>query len=94
MAKIKSVNGHTGMCSSFCNDLMHFVRALNGKCPVSELRFEALTVMCVKITVFCDVMCSSLVHFFLDEILGSAVHRCLDPVLMEGSVVQKICERG
>jgi len=51
-------------------------------------------VVCVKITVFCDVMCSSLVHFFLDEILGNAVHRCSDPVLMEGSVIQKICERG
>ena len=50
--------------------------------------------VCVKITVFSDVMCSSLVHFFLDEILGIAVHRCLDPVLMEGSAVQKICERG
>jgi hypothetical protein len=37
---------------------------------------------------------SSLVHFLLDEILGSAVHRCLDPVLMEPSVVEIICERG
>lgn len=36
----------------------------------------------------------NLVHFLLDEILGSAVHRCLDPVLMEPSVVEIICERG
>lgn len=36
----------------------------------------------------------SLVHFLLDEILGSAVHRCLEPVLMEPSVVDIICERG
>ncbi|GAB1859878.1 Vacuolar protein sorting-associated protein 51 homolog [Camponotus japonicus] len=34
------------------------------------------------------------VHFLLDEILGSAVHRCLEPVLMEPSVVDIICERG
>ncbi|KAG5313476.1 VPS51 protein, partial [Acromyrmex insinuator] len=34
------------------------------------------------------------VHFLLDEILGSAVHRCLDPVLMEPSVVDIICEKG
>lgn len=37
---------------------------------------------------------NSLVHFLLDEILGSAVHRCLEPVLMEPSVVDIICERG
>ncbi|KAK7872847.1 hypothetical protein R5R35_006718 [Gryllus longicercus] len=36
----------------------------------------------------------NLVHFLLDEILGSAVHRCVDPVLMEPSVVEIICERG
>ncbi|XP_068084735.1 vacuolar protein sorting-associated protein 51 homolog [Anabrus simplex] len=36
----------------------------------------------------------NLVHFLLDEILGSAVHRCIDPVLMEPSVVEIICERG
>ncbi|XP_012281352.1 vacuolar protein sorting-associated protein 51 homolog [Orussus abietinus] len=34
----------------------------------------------------------NLVHFLLDEILGSAVHRCLEPVLMEPSVVDIICE--
>ncbi|XP_011058193.1 PREDICTED: vacuolar protein sorting-associated protein 51 homolog [Acromyrmex echinatior] len=36
----------------------------------------------------------NVVHFLLDEILGSAVHRCLDPVLMEPSVVDIICEKG
>ncbi|XP_030746531.1 vacuolar protein sorting-associated protein 51 homolog [Sitophilus oryzae] len=36
----------------------------------------------------------NLVHFLLDEMLGSAVHRCLEPVLMEPSVVDIICERG
>ncbi|XP_034952185.1 vacuolar protein sorting-associated protein 51 homolog [Chelonus insularis] len=36
----------------------------------------------------------NLVHFLLDEILGSAVHRCIEPVLMEPSVVDIICERG
>lgn len=36
----------------------------------------------------------NLVHFLLDEILGSAVHRCLEPILMEPSVVDIICERG
>ncbi|CAG9822027.1 unnamed protein product [Phaedon cochleariae] len=36
----------------------------------------------------------NLVHFLLDEILSSAVHRCLEPALMEPSVVDIICERG
>ncbi|XP_034178880.1 vacuolar protein sorting 51 [Osmia lignaria lignaria] len=36
----------------------------------------------------------NVVHFLLDEILGSAVHRCLEPVLMEPSVVDIICERA
>ena len=36
----------------------------------------------------------SLVHFLLDEIVGSTVHRCLDAVTMEPSVVELICERG
>ncbi|KAJ8975798.1 hypothetical protein NQ317_005180 [Molorchus minor] len=40
------------------------------------------------------VVDENLVHFLLDEILGSAVHRCLEPVLMEPSVVDIICERG
>ncbi|GBM88074.1 Vacuolar protein sorting-associated protein 51 [Araneus ventricosus] len=36
----------------------------------------------------------NLVHVLLDEIMSSAVNRCLDPVLMEPSVVDVICERG
>ncbi|XP_077992479.1 vacuolar protein sorting-associated protein 51 homolog [Glandiceps talaboti] len=36
----------------------------------------------------------NLVHFLLDEIVGSAVHRCMDPVLMEASVIEVICDRG
>ncbi|RWS11457.1 vacuolar protein sorting-associated protein 51-like protein, partial [Dinothrombium tinctorium] len=32
------------------------------------------------------------VHNLLEEVLISAVHRCLDPVMMEMSVVEKICE--
>ncbi|KAG7191141.1 hypothetical protein KM043_007169 [Ampulex compressa] len=36
----------------------------------------------------------NVVYFLLHEILGSAVHRCLEPVLMEPSVVEIICERG
>ncbi|XP_067328690.1 vacuolar protein sorting-associated protein 51 homolog [Anolis sagrei] len=36
----------------------------------------------------------NLVHFLLDEIVGSAAHRCLDPVPMEQSVIEVICERG
>lgn len=36
----------------------------------------------------------NLVYFLLDEILESAVHRCLEPVLMEPSVVDIICERN
>ncbi|XP_032089997.1 vacuolar protein sorting-associated protein 51 homolog [Thamnophis elegans] len=36
----------------------------------------------------------NLVHFLLDEIVGSTAHRCLDPVPMEQSVIEVICERG
>ncbi|XP_068600930.1 vacuolar protein sorting-associated protein 51 homolog [Brachionichthys hirsutus] len=36
----------------------------------------------------------NLVHFLLDEIVGSSAHRCLDPVPMEQSVIEVICERG
>ncbi|XP_026075598.1 vacuolar protein sorting-associated protein 51 homolog [Carassius auratus] len=36
----------------------------------------------------------NLVHFLLDEIVGSAAHRCLDPSPMEQSVTEVICERG
>ncbi|XP_030373774.1 vacuolar protein sorting-associated protein 51 homolog [Scaptodrosophila lebanonensis] len=36
----------------------------------------------------------NLVNYLLDEILGSAVHRCLESVLMEPNAVEIICERG
>lgn len=36
----------------------------------------------------------SLILFLLDEVLGSAVHRCLEPNLMEPNAVEIICERG
>ncbi|CAN7990517.1 unnamed protein product, partial [Ixodes hexagonus] len=36
----------------------------------------------------------NLVHVLLDEIMGSAIHRCFEPILMEPSVVEVICERG
>lgn len=36
----------------------------------------------------------NLVQVLLDEIVGSTVHRCLDAVLMEQSVIDLICERG
>uniref|UniRef100_A0A674APQ3 Vacuolar protein sorting-associated protein 51 homolog n=1 Tax=Salmo trutta TaxID=8032 RepID=A0A674APQ3_SALTR len=36
----------------------------------------------------------NLVHFLLDEIVGSTAHRCLDPTPMEQSVIEVICERG
>lgn len=36
----------------------------------------------------------SLIYFLLDEILSSAVHRCLEPNLMEPNAVEIICERG
>uniref|UniRef100_A0A8C4I3Z5 Vacuolar protein sorting-associated protein 51 homolog n=1 Tax=Dicentrarchus labrax TaxID=13489 RepID=A0A8C4I3Z5_DICLA len=36
----------------------------------------------------------NLVHFMLDEIVGSSAHRCLDPAPMEQSVIEVICERG
>lgn len=36
----------------------------------------------------------NLINFLLDDILGSTVQRCLDPVLMEPSVIEIICERG
>ncbi|XP_032572487.1 vacuolar protein sorting-associated protein 51 homolog isoform X2 [Drosophila sechellia] len=36
----------------------------------------------------------NLVNFLLDEILGSAVQRCLESVLMEPNAVEIICERA
>ncbi|XP_067631677.1 vacuolar protein sorting-associated protein 51 homolog [Eurosta solidaginis] len=36
----------------------------------------------------------NIVNFLLDEILGSAVHRCLESILMEPNAVEIICERG
>ena len=36
----------------------------------------------------------NLVIFLLDEIMTSSAHRCLDPVPMESSVVEVICDRG
>ncbi|KAK3521581.1 hypothetical protein QTP70_014773 [Hemibagrus guttatus] len=36
----------------------------------------------------------NLVHFLLDEIVSSTAHRCIDPVPMEQSVIELICERG
>ncbi|XP_037092492.1 vacuolar protein sorting-associated protein 51 homolog [Pollicipes pollicipes] len=35
-----------------------------------------------------------LLHGLLDEVLGSAIHRCLEPVLMEFSVIEALCDRG
>merc|ERR1712223_599230 len=36
----------------------------------------------------------NLVTFLLDEIMTSSVHRCTDPVPMENSVVDMLCDRG
>jgi len=36
----------------------------------------------------------NLVHFMLDEVVNSTIHRCLDPELMEPSVIEIICERN
>uniref|UniRef100_A0A1A9WJ89 Vacuolar protein sorting-associated protein 51 homolog n=1 Tax=Glossina brevipalpis TaxID=37001 RepID=A0A1A9WJ89_9MUSC len=36
----------------------------------------------------------NLLNFLLEEILGSAVHRCLESTLMEPNAVEIICERG
>jgi hypothetical protein len=36
----------------------------------------------------------NIVYCLLDEIVASTAHRCLDPVPMEPSVVEVICERG
>ncbi|KAK6466417.1 vacuolar protein sorting-associated protein 51-like protein isoform X1 [Huso huso] len=36
----------------------------------------------------------NVVHSLLDEIVGSAAHRCFDPAPMEQSVIEVICERG
>lgn len=35
----------------------------------------------------------SLIHGLLDEILSSALQRCLEPILMDAGVVELICER-
>ncbi|XP_046850741.1 vacuolar protein sorting-associated protein 51 homolog isoform X2 [Xenia sp. Carnegie-2017] len=35
-----------------------------------------------------------LVYVMLDEVVNSTVHRCVEPEMMESSVVEVICERG
>lgn len=35
-----------------------------------------------------------IVHTLLDEVVASCVNRCVEPVLMEASVIEVICERG
>lgn len=40
------------------------------------------------------VIDENLIHFLLDEILGSAVLRCVEPCLMEPNAVEIICERS
>lgn len=41
-----------------------------------------------------SLFCFSLPASLLDEVLGSAVHRCLDAILMEPNAVEIICERS
>ncbi|XP_065649372.1 vacuolar protein sorting-associated protein 51 homolog isoform X2 [Hydra vulgaris] len=36
----------------------------------------------------------NIVHFLLDEAINSAVHRCIEPEMMEPSVVEMICEKS
>nr|XP_026689475.1 vacuolar protein sorting-associated protein 51 homolog [Ciona intestinalis] len=36
----------------------------------------------------------NVVHGLLDEVVSSCVHRCVEPVAMEPSVIDVICERG
>lgn len=36
----------------------------------------------------------NIMHYLLDEILGSAVHRCVDPTLMEPTAVGLICDQN
>jgi hypothetical protein len=38
--------------------------------------------------------CFLQVTFLLDEVMTSTVHRCADPVPMEASVVEVICDRS
>lgn len=36
----------------------------------------------------------NIMTFMLDEVMSSGIHRCIDPVRMEQSVIEVICERG
>nr|CAB3267646.1 vacuolar protein sorting-associated protein 51 homolog [Phallusia mammillata] len=36
----------------------------------------------------------NIVHGLLDEVIASCVHRCVEPTVMEPSVIDVICERG
>lgn len=36
----------------------------------------------------------NIMHYLLDEILGSSVHRCTEPTLMEPTVVNLICDQN
>lgn len=48
----------------------------------------------LKLYLWHFVVDENLVHVLLDEIMSSTINRCFDPIQMEPSVVEVICERG
>lgn len=62
----------------------------------SRYGFQQIQVDCHYLNLYLwrFVSDENLVTFLLDEVMTSVVHRCYDPVAMENSVVEMICDRG
>ena len=62
----------------------------------SRYGFQQIQVDCFYLHLYLwrFVSDENLVTFLLDEVMTSVVHRCFDPVPMENSVVDMICDRG
>ena len=62
----------------------------------SRYGFQQIQVDCHYLNLYLwrFVSDENLVTFLLDEVMTSVVHRCFDPVPMENSVVDMICDRG
>ena len=62
----------------------------------SRYGFQQIQVDCQYLNLYLwrFVSDENLVTFLLDEVMTSVVHRCFDPVPMENSVVDMLCDRG
>ncbi|CAG0900241.1 unnamed protein product [Darwinula stevensoni] len=62
-----------------------------GKFGVQQIQVDAHY---LQIYLWRFVSDENLVHNLLDEVLSSAYHRCVEPVLMDSSIVESICQKN